>query len=59
MLEKVRCQSHSNPVGDTKLMMAAEKLKNSAKLLSEWPMNLFMWINLQMETKADLYQEMP
>lgn len=42
MLEKVRCQSHSNPVGDTKLMMTAEKLKNSAKLLSEWPMNLFM-----------------
>lgn len=59
MLEKVRCQSHSNPVGDTKLMMTAEKLKNSVKLLSEWPMNLFMWINLQMETKADLYQERP
>lgn len=39
-------------------MMTAEELKNLAKL-PEHCENLFMWIDLQMETKAGLYQEMP
>lgn len=52
-LQELRCQSHFNPVGDTKLMMAAEEL-NSAKLLSDRCRNLPRWIDLQMETKADL-----
>lgn len=40
-------------------MMTAEELKNLAKLPKDHCENLFMWIDLQMETKAGLYQEMP
>lgn len=39
--------------------MTAEELRNLAKLLADHSKNLFMWIDLQMETKAGLYQEMP
>lgn len=58
-LEKMRCRSCFNPAGDTKLVMTAEELRNLAKLLADHSKNLFMWIDLQMETKAGLYQEMP
>lgn len=55
----MRCRSCFNPAGDTKLVMTAEELRNLAKLLADHSKNLFMWIDLQMETKAGLYQEMP
>lgn len=40
-------------------MMTREELKNLAKLPTDHGENLFMWIDLQMETQAGLYQEMP
>lgn len=55
----MRYQSCFIPVGDTKLMMTAEELKNLTKLPTDHCENLFMWIDLQMETKASLHQEMP